>query len=321
MAEIEYYPFLLGDKAFCVWDLDIAASNRMFLSGVDPGYFEYLVTVNEPMLETERRQNAATALRAGYTHGLETLFALLGAMFHAPNAPAAWMLLYKNIELEKLTKEAHEEGKMKELVTKRHPHWHSLAEEVFANQWDDAGETTQRYGTLWSRMASEFIEPSHQQEYNSIKHGIRATMGGFSLSMGAEDIPGVPAPQAKMRLLGRSEFGSTFHGIEKFDKRNVQVTSRSINWSPIKYVIGLQLISMSIQSVISRLMLLNGADSSTATFYRPTDNEMWGAMWEYRPAISSFSMSNVLPLDAAHLLTKEQIEAEVEASKSAHVSS
>jgi len=91
--DIHYEPFFIDERPLCIWDYDLPACNRSFLKGIDPKYFDHLVSTNEAELDGNNNQYAATLLRTAYTHALETLFALLGASVQAPNAMAAWMTM------------------------------------------------------------------------------------------------------------------------------------------------------------------------------------------------------------------------------------
>jgi hypothetical protein len=57
---------------------------------------------------------------------------------------------------------------------------------------------------------------------NSIKHGFRIRAGDFALAVGPEHEYGVAPPDDEMKLLGKSDYGSTFFRIESVGngKRN-----------------------------------------------------------------------------------------------------
>src|SRR5437868_15196605 len=97
--EIQHYSFMLNEKRLCVWGDDLEDDVDHFLKSIDPKYFEHLAEMHGAQLEGEQRHYAATALRVGYSHGLETLFSLLGATIQAPFHPLAWMVKYTNDDL------------------------------------------------------------------------------------------------------------------------------------------------------------------------------------------------------------------------------
>lgn len=311
--QLEYLPFMIGDQANCVWDYDLAETNRRFLEGIDPAYFRHLVSVHEPLLETDSRQYAATALRAAYTHSLETLFALLSGFIKAPSAIAAWMIRYQNRDLEGVVTELIEAGRVQELIRKDHPVWLKASTEIFSNaSWDNSEETTKQFANLFGRLAHDYVDSKQQAEYNSIKHGLRVQMGGFSLAIGQEETPGTPAPPENMRLIGSSEFGNSLYEKEELVKHNFRLKKRSVNWNPKKYIYGLSLISMSIDNVVSALRIVNGENPKNVSFHRPTDPELFAEMWKYRPSISSFDMNSIIKKEMIKPLSKEEIIALVQ---------
>ena len=99
-VDFQYGFFLVGERPFCLWDQDINKLNSNFLNGIDPEYFEYLADTNFEKLgdETEDiHQHAALAIRAAFSQGLETLFALIFASVQAPHCVPAWMNIYKTM--------------------------------------------------------------------------------------------------------------------------------------------------------------------------------------------------------------------------------
>jgi hypothetical protein len=103
-------------------------------------------------------------------------------------------------------------------------------------------------------------------------------MGGFSLSIGKEVVPGEQAPPENMRLLERSEFGNTFLEEEALEKPNYRLVSRSVNWHPRKHALALQLIAMSIGNVISWALTENGEPPDSMHYCRPTDHGSFEAI-------------------------------------------
>jgi hypothetical protein len=107
MTQLQYSCFAIDETPYCVWDWDVAGQNLRFLESLDPGYFEHLAKIHGELLEGEEKQYAATALRAAYSHGLETLFALLGATVQAPDCAVGWLLKYQNRELNEVVRKIH----------------------------------------------------------------------------------------------------------------------------------------------------------------------------------------------------------------------
>jgi hypothetical protein len=99
---VEYYPFVVCDRPFCVWDRQLSRQNLEFIQSIDPMHFAYVADTHAPSLETDHRHRAAIELRKSYSHGLETLFAVIGAVLQAPEAMHAWALQYRESDLRSL---------------------------------------------------------------------------------------------------------------------------------------------------------------------------------------------------------------------------
>src|SRR5690349_21028069 len=91
MEDIYYVPFVVNEKPFCVWEWDLPQRNLDFIGSLDAEYFEYVAKISARELEGEDCQRAAVTIRAAYSHGLETLFALLFAALQAPACMVGWI--------------------------------------------------------------------------------------------------------------------------------------------------------------------------------------------------------------------------------------
>jgi hypothetical protein len=98
-SSIEFSQFAVDEEPYCLWDWELRKLNRQFLDSLDPQYFEHVANMNGQLLEGEENQYAATALRIAYSHGLESLFALLSATVQAPDCITGWFLRYRNRDL------------------------------------------------------------------------------------------------------------------------------------------------------------------------------------------------------------------------------
>lgn len=250
---------MVDESPYACWDWELEKKNLEFLEGIDSEYFSYTAATNIANIENDEKHKAATALRLAYSHGLETLFALLCSAIQAPQCSIGWMLSYKNYQLYRLV---HKISKREEIYTRfreRPVSWRKLSDHVHANlgydkekvEWIQKG-----FGHLWNSFAGEFMEANFTNEYNGLKHGLRSKPGGFHLAVGREDTFGVPPPREKMVSLGGSTFGSTYF-VQEYptlnDKINFRPRRHSRNWNPHNLVNGLILISMSIQNISSWL--------------------------------------------------------------------
>ena len=158
------------------------------------------------------------------------------------------------------------------------------------------------FSQFWSRLASDFVKQDFTDEYNSIKHGLRIQSGGFSLAIGREDEPGIPAPADRMQLIGKSKYGSSFNVLEKIGEHNFHQQSKitSRNWSPIDIAWALHLVSISISNVVAALKILNGTPAEQVNFHWPSELETFSEPWKRSMKLGVTSMTgfgnNIHPL-------------------------
>lgn len=160
-------------------------------------------------------------------------------------------------------------------------------------------------------MAREYIDDSHVDEYNSIKHGFRIRSGGFALAVGLEHEYGVSPPPEEMKLVGKSDFGTTFFRIESIGegKGNRSLRSRriSLNWDIEKTILLLQLVSMSVTNITSALKIANGAQVGTCKFLRPQEDSHFDKPWSSSPGVTSCNMDFVVAEDQIRSVKKSEL--------------
>ncbi len=310
--QLPHIRFAVNETPYCFWDLDVHGKNLEFINKVDPKYFEHIADLHGGLLEGDEKQYAAAALRVAYSHGLETLFALLCAVVQAPDCVIGWFLKYRNGELFELVRKISDGRTIYSKLKCQRVTWQVIAELVLTNvkTGDAAKDKSIRnnFARLWRRFATDFLNTKQQFEYNSIKHGLRARMGGFYLAMGAEDIPGVPAPPERMHVMGSSEFGSSFFIPERLhDGRNFTVSHQSLNWSPENFDYALRLISLSISNVIGFLKILYGQPASETNFSWPSDDKVFEEPWLRYSGMTSMGWNSQITEQAITALSKEDI--------------
>lgn len=237
------YNFVVHDRPCAVWSLDLQAENQTFLDGIDHSYFTALVDSQVPLLDSEAtRMNAALAIRLTYGHALETFFGLVGAMIQAPHCPLGWILTYKPDELrsvlEDVTATRLEFSRIPGPVT-----WEVVSETIHRRLPPDQDALKALFASLWRRLAADYVAELKIEEYNSLKHGLRVTAGGFSLALGNET-------DAAPVLDSRSTFGCRFPSRNKLDRYNFSIENAGVNWNPIALAARVEFLSISINNVL-----------------------------------------------------------------------
>ena len=320
MSEIQYARFAVNETPYCLWDLDIQKSNLDFINNIDPRYFEHMANLHGEFLEGEESQYAAVALRIAYSHGLESLFALLCAIAQAPDCIVGWLLKYKNVELYEVIRKISERRPIYSRLPAKSVTWNVIAELVFTylKTSDDEKDSQIRnsFARLWERFASDYLNVNHGFEYNSIKHGLRVKMGGSYFALGMEDTPGVAAPPERMRIVGQSDFGSSFFIPDKLHNgRNFSIRHHRLNWNPQNFIFALHLISFSITNVIGFLKIYYGMPANEVQFYWPSEDSLYQEPWNHDTGMTFNWNSPITEIDITPLSKEEIFSVYAESTK------
>ena len=322
--EMKCSTFAVDEEPYCVWDWDLKSTNLSFINSIDNKYFEYSARTHVDNLDGEDKLRAATAIRMAYHHGLETLFALICASLQAPDCVVGWIQKYRPAQLRKMVSSITK-GDYKFLykLNLEKLTWDSIASAINRVSYPDQSrtiETHKLYGSLWKRFAAELVDNYGVWEYNSIKHGLRASSGGFSLAIGIEPSYGVSPPPEQMHLLGSSEFGNSFYRTEPISNSkkdpHVRLIHSSVAWNPQATIYALVLITISIGNVVSFLKILNGVDPSTVQFTRPTDPEDFEKPWINPPSVPMISMTPGITINARAKISREELRKQLKSKLS-----
>jgi len=304
--------------------MNVGERNKEFLNGIDPEYFSYLADIH---LNADDEKRAAITLRAAFHHALETLFSLVGAYVQAPDCAYAWVAKCSNNQLRKFV--ADVSGGRNSLFTKLNINgvtWNEISRSVFSGYLPNTEKnerTVKLFAELWSKLAGEFLNDAHIDEYNSIKHGFRIRSGGFSLAVGLEHEYGVSPPQDEMKHLGHSEHGTTIIKLEPIssnkNERSYRSKRHSLNWRVEKTALLLQLASNSINNITSALKISNEIEASSCKFTRPLKDEDFETPWSYSTGVTSSNMDYVLQFDKSMNTCKEQLQKDVDSYEQSKV--
>ena len=322
--DLRFAAYFVGNRPQVTWAWDLSDRNLSFLRGIDAGYFEHVAVTEGGLIDSDGSQYAAAALRVAYGQGLETLMALASAAMQAPRCVIGWMLAYRNEDLRTVVEAATRGGvPIERDPSVSNPSFASLAQSVLGScQWEPEkrNRLAVHFGRLWSRWGAEFLDQRATSEYNSFKHGMRASLGGLHLAIGVEDTYGVAARPEAMVSLGGSEFGSTFFCAEDIHTRLHQYPRRtSRNWSPLAMAHALHLLAMSIENVVSYLRIIGGDDPSECRFTTPSAEESFELPWQDSSGITFTNMDLVVRSDQINAFTKNEVLAILKSAKTANV--
>ncbi len=295
-------PFVVDINAYCLWDREVWKKNIDFLNMLDPDYFNFLAEVNFNLInnaETDdrKKQHAAILLRNSYSQALEALFALIGATIQAPNCVLGWLLKYENRDLKNVVEKINKCESLHTNIQNSPISWTTVADFVFSPYSSSVDEITKanikKFAELWSYFADDFINQNFIDEYNSIKHGLRVYIGGFSIAID--------------NIKSGNDFGSSYFQPEKIDKHNFVIHEQSRNWHPQSYFYALHLISASMKNIITFLKAYNGSDTTNLQYVLFENLEFFDAPWVNGIGLSDMKTHSTIPVDKVPLLTKDQI--------------
>jgi hypothetical protein len=271
-------PLVVGKKLYCAWDPDLGTKNRDFLAGVDPSYYAYVAEVHGPLVAGEQAKHAALAIRLAYSQALETFFALLGAAIQAPHAAVAWVLLYKANDLKWLVEQLVAGAPVRTLLRDGDTSWRGLAAAMhkLVDDPEQRAQLTDACATLWAQFAADFLDKPALDEYNSIKHGLRARTRGLTVSVAPAAPDGGPPPDEAFLVLGAADFGGGFYVKEpaakdKGARGNIRLRYCYRSWTPEHLVAGLELLAISIHNVLTTLRVEAGGARDALHFLAPED--------------------------------------------------
>ena len=316
--DMQYTMFVVDETPYCFWGWDLQEKNIAFLNYINPKYFEYIAQVHFENLETDNKYNAAISLRTSYFHGIETLFTLLCAALQSPHCVFGWIQKCKSEQLRNMVKKINLYDKnVFNKIGLEDVTWETISNNINLFAYDSIErlqETRESFAHLWQRFAHDFLNDKNIKEYNSIKHGFRMKPGGFSIMVGEEKEYCIAVPEEDMKLIGGSEFGTSFFIVEKVRGLENEKNSphffpklHSINWNPMSLSHSLNLISISINNIISFLKIINGVDPKSVQFTRPQDKEYFKEPWKRPVGIVSFSLDHEIYKEQIHKFTKKEI--------------
>lgn len=297
---MRYSKFAVNETPMCVWDPDLDARNQEFLSSLSPDYFVLAGTALAEKLDGDNPQGAAIGLRMLYGHAMESVAALLCAALQAPDCVVGWLLRYNTRDLCSLLQKI-ENGKP--ILTKLNLQaisWDTISAHVHAalSLPDKEKERLVKKGfaDFWHLAAQQQLSILNRGEYNSIKHGLRVTPGGHTLSIGEEHEYGVSPPPEEMHVVASSEFGSSMFSLEPIEgtSRHFQLHRHSTNWHPKALMAGIAISAWSIMNLVSFIEIVTGADPSTRKFHWPNELSAFRAIFDGSPGSSTWSMNHTI---------------------------
>jgi hypothetical protein len=326
--QLQSYSFAVIDHPFCIWGWNLQEENLQFLRNIDHEYFLYLAKVHSQNAEGENKGKATIALRMAYYHGLETMFALIFAAIQSPRCVLPWILKAKPWQIRELAKtvgDSNFRGYLRFKLEK--PTWDDISNLIHNLVFKDLSNREQlakSFASLWQRFAREYTDQLLVDEYNSVKHGFRANLGGIKFSFApSEDSKNMPSPESYISLC-ESQLGSSFYipeqivGSPEKEARSdphFWLKLHHVNSHPARLDLALRLVSISINNVRAFLRIVqNDRKEPGIKFLHPMDEKEFTAPWENRESLLNFTEEQAVQeqqierLDADEILKLLKVE-------------
>lgn len=241
MGAPEAHLIFVNQRPYRIWSGVSPFRTEDFLQRFDPLHHVHLGRLLEGGLDGEAPDPATLGIRIVHGLATEAFFALLFALLQAPDAPAAWFLLYRPGDIEELTRRFESGERLPSRINSDIKSWLTLAQLLIPI---DDDESVQRFGTFWERLAADYRNAQTKQELNSLKHGFRASAGSPYVAIGGHK-------------LAVAEHGSSFPVLNR-RKTEVVLTLGSRSWSARCLLAELELLSASMINLLALLKQLHG---------------------------------------------------------------
>jgi len=272
----EYKLIFVNKKPFRVWPSASTYRDQDLILGLQPDLHLRIAQNLANSLSDEDNSHAVLGLRLLYGLSLEAFFALLFAMLQAPEAPSAWLLLYRSEDLEELIERFQAGADLPSRILCPEPgSWEALALMLFpisCVEHSNARTRIKRLGSLWREWAAELLDKDMRAEFYSLKHGARIRSAAPYLSINDLQIEG-------------SEHGSWFATCEK-SKSDVLLGTCARSWSGWTLYSRLKLMASSHRNLVEILRIAHKAgDTSRSVIELPEHTELDAATSSGKPLV------------------------------------
>lgn len=227
---------------------------EQYVESLHSEYFDYLLQTHMAAFEQgDHKEQASMALRQLYMQVLETTIAVLCCTLQSPSGLPMWMLTYSNGDLKTAVKSLKQGERLPGAL--RNFEFKAYAESILSRALQPSGESwseteiTEALPLLVNSLeylTTDFLNEDLHDEYNSIKHGHRATTGGLELRF----LPEGSAEWLSLKMPYGSHFPRRF---PRSGKQDLEIEYRSLGYSPQQTA---QRISVAIGILNLHLALL-----------------------------------------------------------------
>lgn len=201
--------FIVNDRPIAVYGPNLRKNTREFVQSFDVSFWTHQLELASAIPVEEATHDHVGFLRLILAHSQEHLFALIFAALQAPFCPDLWLYRYAPSDLPKMTERVLRGGHILNRFKLKEATWLSISKTFWPGLDDRRYDLTAK---VLDRLAKHFVSDFTKDEYNGIKHGLRPSFGGHSVSFSPCASPDKKPDPDSFVSLGSSSFGCRFYG-------------------------------------------------------------------------------------------------------------
>ncbi len=219
--------FLIDERPIAVYGVDQQEASFHFMKSFDGGYWKNQLALVSSVGIDQINHDHLTFMRLTLSHAEEHFLALIFAYLQAPASPDLWLYHYRTDELDSLVKKVSNGLPILTRSNLQASSWEAVSKALWPGLEEKRYELT---ALVIKRLADHFLSGHGRGEYNSLKHGMRLSLGGHAISFAPSSSPDVKPPPEKYISFGDSKFGSRFYEFEKIERQHYFSQLVFSNW-------------------------------------------------------------------------------------------
>lgn len=220
---------MVHDRPTAVYGLGLKQGTKDFIRTFNANFWEHQLALITSIPKEEVSHEHVTLLRLTLSHAEEHLFALIFAGLQAPHCPNLWLYRYQPKDLPEMAAKVNAGKQILTRFSLKEFSWLEISKTLWPGLEDERYRLT---ALTLGRLADHFVSTFGRDEYNGLKHGMRLSFGGHSISFSPGGSPDTVPPPESFITLADSKFGSRFWAFEQVPgtKNHYYAKFRLSNW-------------------------------------------------------------------------------------------
>lgn len=271
--------FIVNDRPVALYGAGLRRGSNDFIKYFDADYWDHQVSLATSIPKENVPHEHVASVRLALSHAEEHLFALIFAFLQAPHCPDLWLYHYKPSDLPQLVEKV---GKGERVLTQfalKETSWEAITKSLWPWIAQEQYDATNR---LLRVLADHFICFHRRDEYNGLKHGMRLSFGGTSISFSPGGSPDTKPPPESFISIADSKYGSRFWSFDKIPgaKNHWIAKLRFSNWDYMELGYYLTQVAMLIGNIGSAFRACANIEGDRSFLYLKRDAAHSGELFE-----------------------------------------